>query len=273
MPRDELRIEVDLDAEQGRTSSNSKNKHKVFVRWTRKVDISHLHSFLSGQAHWSTECIDAINALDHILREIPSRKYTQIKKSFFQRGEQRFDLGGGIEAFKGVFSSLRPVLNERHDKSLAINVDVANGTFWRSQELLKAVCQVFNCNPPQFIQRIKDAKRDWKASHVRKDLGRLKRVHVTAFHNKDKPSQWIIDEIRPEDCHEAKFSDPDDRSENPAKISIYQYYKKKYGIELTPGLPVVRMTKKIRKGFVYIPINVNFPCPYNMPETVTNCHL
>ncbi|KAF1967594.1 hypothetical protein BU23DRAFT_573073 [Bimuria novae-zelandiae CBS 107.79] len=46
----------------------------------------------------------AINALHH-LREGPSQKYTRIKKSFSQRREQRFDLGGGVEAFKGVWAS------------------------------------------------------------------------------------------------------------------------------------------------------------------------
>lgn len=71
------------------------------------------------------------------MREWPSRQYTQIKKSFFQRGEQRFDLGGGVEAFKGVFASLRPVLDDKFNKSLSVNVDVANGTFWRSQELTR----------------------------------------------------------------------------------------------------------------------------------------
>lgn len=83
------------------------------------------------------------------MRESPSQKYTQIKKSFFQRGEQRFDLGGGVEAFKGVFASLRPVLDDKFNKSLSVNVDVANGTFWRSQDLTRAIAQAFNCSPPQ----------------------------------------------------------------------------------------------------------------------------
>jgi len=30
------------------------------------------------------------------------------------------------------------------------NGRVANGTFWRAQELTRAIGQVFNCNPPQF---------------------------------------------------------------------------------------------------------------------------
>jgi len=137
--RDDNRITVDLDAEEGKpTKAGARsNRHTIHLRWTRQVNFSSLQAFLNGQASWSAECIDTINFLDHVLREYPSQQYTQIKKSFFQRGEQRFDLGGGVEAFKGVFASLRPVLDDKFNKSLAVNVDVANGTFWRSQELTR----------------------------------------------------------------------------------------------------------------------------------------
>lgn len=145
LQRDDTRITVDLDAEEGRPTKEGArgNKHTVHLRFTRQVDFSGLSSFLMGQAAWSTECIDTINFLDHLMREFPSQQYTQIKKSFFQRGEQRFDLGGGVEAFKGVFASLRPVLDDKFVKSLSVNVDVANGTFWRSQELTRV--RVYTC--------------------------------------------------------------------------------------------------------------------------------
>jgi eukaryotic translation initiation factor 2C len=255
LDRDETRIVVDLDKEDGRQpkpGNEGKNVHTVFIRHTRKVDFSGLAAFLKGQATWSTECIDTINFLDHVLREEPSRKYTQIKKSFFQRGEQRFDLGGGIEAFKGVFSSLRPVYNGNLERTLSLNVDVANGTFWRSQELTRAVGQVFNCNPAQFQQRFRDAKRDWRKSVLRKDLAKFKRVGVTVTHNKANMTQWTIDEFVHQDATEASFPDPD----NPGgSITVMDYYKKKYNLNCTPGLPVVRMTKQIRKGPVYIPMD------------------
>lgn len=154
--RDETRIPIDLDAEEAQEliakgkhprKSRDSNKHTIFIRRTRQVDFRTLQAFLNGQVSWSPECIDTINFLDHLMREYPSQQYTQIKKSFFQRGEARFDLGGGVEAFKGVFSSLRPVLNDKFQRALSVNVDVANGTFWRAQELTRAIAQVFNCNP------------------------------------------------------------------------------------------------------------------------------
>ncbi|KAF2121980.1 Piwi domain-containing protein [Lophiotrema nucula] len=259
--RDEIRVVVDLDEEenqrraqeglQPRRARASGNKHKIFIKWTREVPFTSLQAFLDGHISWDNNCIDMVNFLDHVMRETPSQHYTQIKKSFFQRGEQRFDLGGGIEAFKGVFSSLRPVLNDKLQKNLAVNVDVANGTFWRAQELPRAILQVFNCQMAGFQQMFVNSKRDWRASTLKKDLARFKRVGVTDTHNPKAPTQWTIDEFVGLDAEDAKFPDPDHEGQN---ISVRQYFKTKYNFNCTPKLPVVRMTKKIRKGPVYLPM-------------------
>lgn len=262
LDREDFRISMDLDAEEGRPTREGArgNKHTLHLRWTRQVDFIHMQAFLNGQASWSNDCIDTINFMDHVMREWPSQQYTQIKKSFFQRGEQRFDLGGGIEAFKGVFASLRPVLDDKFNKSLSVNVDVANGTFWRAQELTRAVGQVFNCNPAQLAANFKNAKRDWRNSQLKKDLRRFKRVGVSTTHTKES-SQWTIDEFVDKDANEATFPDPDDRQPGAdprslRQISVAKYFKTKYNINCLPGIPVVRMTKKIRKGPVYMPMDV-----------------
>ena len=138
LPRKNNRVTVDLDQEEGKAPKAGKsNKHTVHLNHTREIDFSGINTWLEGKASWSKEYIDTINFFDHLMREGPSREYTQIKKSFFQRGEIRHDLGGGVEAFKGVFASLRPVLDDKFNKALSVNVDVANGTFWRHQEILR----------------------------------------------------------------------------------------------------------------------------------------
>lgn len=224
---------MDLDDEEGRPTKAGQrgNKHTIHLRHTRKVDFNGLNAFLAGQAPWSPECIDTIIFLDHVMREWPSQQYTQIKKSFFQRGEQRFDLGGGVEAFKGVFASLRPVLDDKFNKSLSVNVDVANGTFWRAQELTRAVGQVFNCGPPQFAQRFREARRDWRNSHLKKDLRVFRRVGVSTIHTKE-PTQWTIEDFVDMDVNEATFPDPDDRTRT---ISVAKYFKNKYNMTVMAG--------------------------------------
>ncbi|KAH7394184.1 Piwi domain-containing protein [Phaeosphaeria sp. MPI-PUGE-AT-0046c] len=254
LDRDEYRINVDLDAEEGRPTKDGQrgNKHTIHLRHTRKVDFNGLYAFLNGQAAWSTECIDTINFLDHVMREWPSQQYTQIKKSFFQRGEQRFDLGNGVEAFKGVFASLRPVLDDKFNKSLSVNVDVANGTFWRAQELTRAIGQVFNCSPQQFVQRFNQARGNWNKSQLKVDLKVFNRVGVSNTHT-NPPVKWTIDGFEPRDATQVTFPDPADRSQ---QITIARYFKQKYNVNCMPGIPVVRMTKRIRGEKVFLPMDV-----------------
>ncbi|PVH96601.1 Piwi-domain-containing protein [Periconia macrospinosa] len=251
----EVRVKVDLDDKKNSSkprkprADGKNNEHTLFLRRTRKVNFAMLDAFLQQTSDWSPECIDTINFLDHLIREGPSQRLTQIKKSFFQRGETRFDLGGGVEAFKGVFSSLRPVLNDDYKKSLAVNVDVANGTFWRAQELGRSVIQAFNCTQAQFAGRFQDARKDWNKSQFKKDLRRYRHVGVTSTHG--QLQQWTIDEFVNMTPDEAKFPDPDDAEK---QISLMTYFRKKYGKSLSPALPVVKMTKKIRGGPVYLPL-------------------
>lgn len=119
--------------------------------------------------------------------------------------------------------------------------------------------QVFNKEIPQFVNLFREAKPDWKNSYLKKDLRRFKRVQVMATHT-NPPTQWTIEEFVGMDAREAKFPDPDDRRpgvkpEDLRQISVQQYFKKKYDISCIVGLPVVKMTKKIRGAPVYMPMD------------------
>lgn len=52
--------------------------------------------------------LTATDFLDHLLREVPSKRLIAVKRSFFARGNvRRVLLGGGVEAMKGVYQSIR----------------------------------------------------------------------------------------------------------------------------------------------------------------------
>lgn len=95
---------------------------------------------------------------------------------------------------------------------------------------------------------------------LRKDFGAFKRVGVTATHTKPH-TQWTIDAIHDKDATQTTFPDPDDRrpgitDSQKKQISVAQYFKKKYNINLNLGIPVVKMTKKIRGSHVFLPMDV-----------------
>ena len=66
---------VDLDAEQGRQARPDKpNVHRCIVRQTNEVAFQSLVSYLKGQCDLDTSCLEAINVLDHLIRESPKLK-------------------------------------------------------------------------------------------------------------------------------------------------------------------------------------------------------
>lgn len=128
-----LNVTVDLNVEEGRKPSD-KNKFRVLVNPTRVVSFSHLYTYMQGQTDYDNSDANAVSLLDHLLREGPSGKYTQIKRNFFARGSARFSLGQGVEAFKGVYASMRPVLNAQRLPGFSVNIDV--GKYSSSNQVL-----------------------------------------------------------------------------------------------------------------------------------------
>jgi len=72
------------------------------------------------------------------MRQWPSSQYTLVKRSFFTRGTGHVQLDNYVSALKGVYSSIRLCsLNPSMGGAgtgLAVNVDVANGTFWTARK-------------------------------------------------------------------------------------------------------------------------------------------
>jgi eukaryotic translation initiation factor 2C len=76
--------------------------------------------------------------LDHLMRQWPSTQYTPIKRSFFTKGTGYTQLDNYVSALKGVYSSIRLCSLQPSmggvGTGLAVNVDVANGTFWTARK-------------------------------------------------------------------------------------------------------------------------------------------
>jgi len=77
-----------------------------------------LYNFLSGKQNGSMPQ-DAVQALDIVMREMPSFYYTPVGRSFFPFDGQGRPLGEGCEAQFGFYSSVR------HSgwKAMLLNID------------------------------------------------------------------------------------------------------------------------------------------------------
>ncbi|KAH0537257.1 hypothetical protein FGG08_005919 [Glutinoglossum americanum] len=142
-PTKEVVIKVDLDLEEGIIPREGReNRFRVVIRKTGIVDLSAIRGYLEGTIEFNNAVLQGINFLDHLMRETPGSKYTTVKQSFFKKGQERKVLGGGVEAFKGVYQSIRPT----QGKSLTVNVDVSNGVFWTNSTLDICAKNLIGCN-------------------------------------------------------------------------------------------------------------------------------
>jgi eukaryotic translation initiation factor 2C len=232
----EFRMLVDVDKEEGReTRAGKSNEHRVVVRYTTTVAFDKLDAYLRGGVTFDQSLLAAINFLDHLLREWPSSQYTAIKRNFFQHGETRYDLGGGIEAFKGVYQTMRIVHGGTQIPArLSVILDVANGTFWSQGRLLNTAVVICNARDPgDLSNKLRSNPRQGEIF-----LKKLRKLHVVARHREGLVDHIVIDRFIFKSAKEVKFETPEGK-----QISVYDYYAQKYNHKLRFDLPLVKATR------------------------------
>ena len=136
---DQFSIKVDLGAAEGR-AGRANNMFILKVRRSTKIRMESLMAYLRGQAAWSNSVLECVNFLDHAMRQGPSERMLQIKRSFFNENSETRRLSPFTEAIKGIYAAVR--LNDSLSTGgigLGINVDVTNQTFWTGQGLIPLV--------------------------------------------------------------------------------------------------------------------------------------
>ena len=254
--RQEIRVTVDLDAEEGRQPGKKPNVFNVAIRLTKKLNIAVVSAWINGQISFDDHVLEAMNFMQHMMHDGPERNpnFLRLRNKFFAKNGQRADLGGGVEVWRGVFQSLRPA----HPGNLTVNLDVANTCFWRPMAFTNMLVNKWRKRDINEISlQLKDIEDPRTGQRKRSDLfpmlaKHFKRMRVTPDY-KGFPfpgREFTIDSFIPLDAKEytIEYRDPQSGQVTP-QLSIYDYFRRKYNITLTAWrLPVVQMTKK---GVVY----------------------
>ncbi|CZS95190.1 related to argonaute like post-transcriptional gene silencing protein QDE-2 [Rhynchosporium agropyri] len=254
----ELRITVDFDHEKGRTPRPDREADKVFciIRPTSTIRMAAIKAYLSQTIQFDKAILDAITFLDHCMRQGPSEQYTMIKRSFFSRGTTSHQLDNVVVAMKGVYTSIRLCSPNSSvgppGTGLALNVDVANGTFWAAQDVHQAARNYCNQRNRQLsytvfrdlLLPIKDGKGGWVKSEDFKNLAKFVKLKFIVKHRgkNDDKKEYSIKKFTFEKGDKysntganAKntFFKYKDRANNIEKdISVFDYFKKIYNYEL-----------------------------------------
>jgi eukaryotic translation initiation factor 2C len=249
---EEMRLMVDLDEEEGRPSRpGGKNVFRLHIRKTRPVDISIIQQYLEGQVQFSIQVAEAINFIDHLLREGPSSspQFLTVRRSVFKRAGERCDLGSGVEAWRGIYQSARLAQGGK----LVINLDVSNTCFWKSAALISTIITKWKLRDPSQIVNLLKPKGEngsRKASYDHQVMERsLKGVEVKAQYrgNPMPEKEWKIFKISLNNALEEtlEWKDPTTKQPTGERVTIAQYFKRKYNTALQyPNLPLIEMTKR-----------------------------
>ena len=80
---------------------------RVTIKWAAQVSLYALEEALEGRTRKIPQ--DAIQALDVVMRHLPSMTYTPVGRSFFSSPDGYYHpLGGGREVWFGFHQSVRP---------------------------------------------------------------------------------------------------------------------------------------------------------------------
>ncbi|MCJ1277895.1 hypothetical protein MMC21_005709 [Puttea exsequens] len=244
----ELRIPVDLDKEEGiLPRPGRENIHRVAIKSASniKVDLSSITGYLEGQKDFDDTIFQAINFLDHLLRETPSKHLINLRRSYFARQGDPRDrklLGYGVEAMHGVYQSIRMAEGKR----LVVNVDISNSCFWHETCFDRLVYALSGANNEMsFIASCQP--QDGKEPRIYKHMRRLAKSRFTVKHRGrlNEAPVYTCTRISNFNAKTHKFEVVKKETGEKITMTCYDYYKQKYNVILNKWhMPLIECNKK-----------------------------
>uniref|UniRef100_A0A8C5W967 Protein argonaute-1 n=1 Tax=Leptobrachium leishanense TaxID=445787 RepID=A0A8C5W967_9ANUR len=127
---------------------------RVAIRFVASVNLQDLHDALEGLT--PNVPYETIQALDVVMRHLPSMRYTPVGRSFFTASEGCSNpLGGGREVWFGFHQSVRP-----SRWKMMLNIDVSATAFYKAQPVIEFMCEVLDFkSPDEQMKSLTDSQR------------------------------------------------------------------------------------------------------------------
>ena len=145
LPIDRNKVEMDVTLPgEGRDRT-----FRVSIKWISIISLQDLKIALDGK---KTQIpYESVQAIDVVMRHLPSMTYTPVGRSFFSQPEFRTpELGGGREVWFGFHQSMRP-----SQWKMMLNIDVSATAFYKSQPVIKFLCEVLEIRHEDELLRLR----------------------------------------------------------------------------------------------------------------------
>lgn len=192
-------------------------EYTLTIEFIQNIDTTALTSYLAGEPQYrGYDIMPVISALNLILTAYPNRSggtgvMVGRNRFFFPSAMQPFDLGGGLEAWRGFYTSARPAHNQ-----LMVNVNVCTTAFYKPGNLVDAIDEFANSSfaarPAAFVRGVRVKTKHLNYKKTVKTIS-----NMTARQYKFKVAEY-----------------------NNEELTVEQYFKRKYNITLRrPELPLI----------------------------------
>ncbi|KAL2661786.1 hypothetical protein AAZV13_02G002500 [Glycine max] len=207
----EFKIKVVDD--EDRVNGPKERDYRVVIKFVARANLHHLGQFLAGKCAEAPQ--EALQILDIVLRELSSKRFCPIGRSFFSpdiRTPQR--LGEGLESWCGFYQSIRPT-----QMGLSLNIDMASAAFIEPLPVVEYVGQLLGKDI--LSRQLSDADR----IKIKKALRGVK-VEVT--HRGSVRRKYRVSGLTCQPTRELVF--PVD--ENSTMKSVVEYFQEMYGFTI-----------------------------------------
>lgn len=209
------------------------------------IDLKHLEKAIGDLS----EAMPMIQALDVILRSLPSLRMVTVGRSFFSPPKYPSYLGGGREVWSGYYQSVRPAMGWK----LMLNVDTAATAFYTEQSVFNFLCTTLRRDTTEALT---DSDRqhcmgrelaDWERKKFSREIKGLKIV-VTHL---SYPRKYRVNDLTRCSAREQTFP-----LQDGSPCTVEKYFRETYPKSpiSNPHLPCLHVGSKDRK--VYLPIDV-----------------
>lgn len=234
--RDKVELEVTLPGE---------GKDRVFrvaIKWVSQVSLNTLEEALEGNLR--SIPMDAIQALDVVMRHLPSMTYTPVGRSFFSSPDGYYHpLGGGREVWFGFHQSVRP-----SQWKMTLNIDVSATAFYKAQPVIEFMCEVLD------IRDINDQRKPLTDSQRVKFTKEIKGLKIEITHCGSMRRKYRVCNVTRRPAQLQSFPLQLENGQT-VECTVAKYFLDKYKMKLRyPHLPCLQVGQEHKH--TYLPLEV-----------------
>ncbi|CAG0893312.1 unnamed protein product [Cyprideis torosa] len=215
---------------------------RVSMKWLAQVSLSTLEEALEGRSRVIPP--ESMQAIDVIMRHLPSMTYTPVGRSFFSAPDNYYHpLGSGREVWFGFHQSVRP-----SQWKMMLNIDVSATAFYKAQPVIAFMCEVLD-----FLDMNEQRKPLTDSQRV-KFTKEIKGLKIEITHCGMMRRKYRVCNVTRRPAHMQSFP-LQLENDQTVECTVAKYFLDKYRMKLQyPHLPCLQVGQEHKH--TYLPLEV-----------------